>query len=95
MSEPIAEIEARVADHAKLLTEHGRRLTDVETATGSHSQLIAVLQQNIAMQNELAEVGRALIKALGWVGTAARWLASVAGACAIVYGLLKALLRGY
>lgn len=91
----MTETEVKLADHSRVLLEHGRRITDLETGFTDHSEYIAVLRKNIELQTELAEVGRALIKALGWVGTAARWLASVAAACAIVYGVFKALLRGY
>jgi len=102
MSE-LATIELALADHARILQEHGKRIGDCESASTSFGEYktaadltiaamrdtIDALQQNDKTQQELIVLFKLIIKLLGWVGTAARWIGSIGAAFAVLWAFFK------
>lgn len=92
------KVDVQLADHARILGEHGRRIDDAHSILGEHathlenqSKFIKALQDNTATQKRMIEVGEAVIEALGWAAKAAKWITCFAGAIAAVVAACKSI----
>lgn len=79
---------------------YGRRHDDCENERRlmqAHIKSMLEWRETIAesteVNREMVEVGKALLKTLGWVKVVAKWIISVGTACAIVMGLAKYVLN--
>ena len=96
-------LEITVADHARILQEHGKRINDCESANtlfseykatldetiGAMRTTVDALEKNDKTQQELIELFKLMIKLCGWMGTAARWIGSVGAAFGVCYAIFK------
>lgn len=99
------KVELVIADHSRILGEHGRRIDDSHLTLEAHgkilaehgthletqSKLLKALQDNTATQKRMIEVGEAVIEALGWAAKAAKFIACFAGAIAAVIAACKSI----
>ena len=70
----------------------GERLHDVEEELRSLREWRETIEESIAVQREMVEVGRDIagaIRVLGWIGKAIKWLAAVGAALGITYASTK------
>ena len=97
------KVELQIADHSRILGEHGRRIDDAHVILEGHvavlaehgahietqSKFIKALQENTATQKRMIEVGEAVIEALGWAAKAAKWITCFAGMIAAVVAAVR------
>ncbi len=68
----------------------GRRISDNENSINAVLAWKASIEESTEVNKEMVEVGKAILKALGWVNAAARWIIAIGGAVAVVWTAVKA-----
>jgi hypothetical protein len=87
ISERLSAIDHRLDRGAEKMEQHADALT----------KMAAELKANSETTNEVRELlalGRNGLKVLGWLGSAAKWLSTIATAALAVYGAFYAITHG-
>ena len=75
--------ERRTLDDAELTPLHlHRRITDLESHAQSMDAWRVTIEENTAIQLEVVEVGKAIVKGMSWIKTIVVWIGVVGGAIA-------------
>lgn len=76
------------ANICRQLKEGAARMDAMQVEIEANTQVTLALKDDTGELLDILNACRGGLKVLGWIGTAAKWLAGVAAAVGILYGLL-------
>lgn len=89
-------MERRLKNVETILANYGRRHDDCEKERATLRTTVqeiltwkATIQESTEVNREMIEVARSILKALSWVGTAAKWVTRVGVALGMLWGAFK------
>lgn len=85
-------IERRVLKLETTISDHDRRITDADSKIEMVIAWKNAIEESTEVNRELVEVGKALLKLLGWIKLASKWITSVGLACGIIWGAIKVII---
>lgn len=85
----IAIIETTITEHSRRITDHDGKLETIMTWKIALDESTRVNKKNTEALLKMADVGENLLIALGWLGTASKWIVRVGLALGMMWAAFK------
>lgn len=75
-----------------MLQQQERRITDNTNNIRAIIEWQESIKESVAVNKRMVEVGESLIEALGWLGSAAKWVCQFAAAVGALWAAVKSII---